>query len=193
MSALPVRDRRLIGTWRSDRRETFRHWLFAESLPVETRTRFKRIFGNLMHTYTPSRMIVELRGEGRVYRYEVLGKDRSSVAIRSWERDVAEGEITHVHFIGAHATGSLPLPGSGSSSGACPARRACRRGPRDRTENARPASQAAQPHAGVRVVMDRFRPTIRMRANRRARWVRATPDVSELHGCGDRARLIRPF
>ena len=95
-------DRRLLGTWRSDARQTFRYWLFAENVPAETRKRFKRIFGKLTHTYSPTRFVSDFRGERTVYRYEVLGKDAGSIAIRYWRRDDPEGEISHIHFSDPH-------------------------------------------------------------------------------------------
>ena len=97
-----ARERRLLGTWRSDTKQTFRYWLFAENVSQEGRRRFKRIFGKLTHTYTPSRMVSDFRGGRTVYSYEVLGKDGSSVAIRYWKRGDPEGEIMHIHFAGPH-------------------------------------------------------------------------------------------
>ncbi|MEO8753748.1 MAG: hypothetical protein ABI624_13830 [Casimicrobiaceae bacterium] len=94
-------DHRLLGTWRSDRRETFRYWLFAANVPEQTRSRFKRIFGKLTHTYTRSRMTSVYRGDTTVYRYEVLGQDADSVAIRYWNNEYPEGNLSHIHFSGS--------------------------------------------------------------------------------------------
>src|SRR5439155_9865528 len=99
---MPMRDRRLLGTWRSDARRTLKGWVFPPRMSAARRERFARIFGKLVIRYTPTRIISEFRGEQTVERYRVLGRDPGSVAIFAWENDRRLGQITHIHFNKKH-------------------------------------------------------------------------------------------
>lgn len=92
-------DRRLLGTWRSDRRRTLKEWRFRRPLSPVRRKAFLKIFGKLQLTYTRKRMRGVL-GDHRFARsYEVLACDSDSVAIRYYD-DVLmqEWRIAHIHF-----------------------------------------------------------------------------------------------
>jgi len=95
-------DRRLLGTWKSDARRTFKDWIFPPELSEKKRKRFKKLFGKLTLHYTPSRIISDYRGERQIKHYEVLGKDSGSVAILSWSSDRRTAEIDHIRFQGQH-------------------------------------------------------------------------------------------
>lgn len=98
----PKTDRRLIGTWQSDRPATVKEWHFSKRLTPERRRRFLDIFGHLCVTYTRTRMRVVFREESFVQRYELLAADGYSVAIRC-EDTLLFGSwcIQHIHFEGA--------------------------------------------------------------------------------------------
>lgn len=91
-------DRRLLGTWKSDARRTLERWVFPSGLSAAKRQRFARLFGKLTVRYTPSRIFSNFKGHRTVDHYRVLGRDRGSVAILSWEDDPSHGEISHIHF-----------------------------------------------------------------------------------------------
>jgi hypothetical protein len=94
-------DKRLLGTWRSDRRRTVPDWRFAKRLSPEKRRKFLAIFGKLQVTYTRTC----IRGVLRDYRftqpYELLAADSDTVAIRYHDTQLtSEWRIQHIHFLG---------------------------------------------------------------------------------------------
>ena len=102
MPALPPKlDEDLVGTWRSDRRRTVAEWRFTKRLTPERRRKFLGIFGKLRLTYTRTR-IRGVYGDYRYTpRYEVLGADSDTVAIRFEDTQVTgEWRLQHLHFEG---------------------------------------------------------------------------------------------
>lgn len=86
-------ERRLLGTWRSDRRTTFRH-LRARvgSTPAQVR-RFKSLFGRMEVRWTRSRVYSRMSSGDADWNwqpYEVIASDSSSVVVRT--PDVTPGE-----------------------------------------------------------------------------------------------------
>ena len=97
----PKTDRRLLGTWRSDRKPTVSEWRFKKRLTPARRRKFLDIFGHLRVTYTRTRIRGVLRDYRFTQRYELLAADSESVAIR-YEDTQLTGEwlIQHIHFEG---------------------------------------------------------------------------------------------
>src|SRR2546422_213964 len=94
-------DRRLLGTWRSDRHRTVAGWRFSKRLTPERRRKFLGIFGKLRVTYTRTRIRGVLRDYKFVQRYELLAADSDSVAIRYEDKQLTgEWRIQHIHFEG---------------------------------------------------------------------------------------------
>lgn len=95
----PRTDKRLLGTWRTDRRRTVAEWHFAKRLAPRRRRKFLAIFGKLRLTYTPTR-IRGVYGDYRyIQRYEVLATDSDTVAIRYEDKQVTgQWRIQHIHF-----------------------------------------------------------------------------------------------
>jgi len=95
----PKYDRRLIGTWKSDRRRTFRNWKWS-STATPKRIRFlKSLFGKLIIRWTRTRYYAELDGYRSVEKYDVVARDDDSVVIRA--RDwTGEQKLTQIHFEG---------------------------------------------------------------------------------------------
>ncbi len=94
-------DKRLLGTWRSDRRRTVAEWRFSKPISSKNKRMFLAIFGKLEITYTRKR----IRGSLEDYRfsqpYEVLASDSDSVAIRCFDKDLTkEWRIRHIFFLG---------------------------------------------------------------------------------------------
>ena len=101
MSKRPRTDRRLLGTWCSDREATVAEWRFRKRLSPEKRRRFLDIFGHLRITYSPTRVRVIFHKEEAVGRYELLATDPESVAIRHGVMSLDETpRIQHLHFEG---------------------------------------------------------------------------------------------
>ncbi len=94
-------DRRLLGTWRSDRQPTVTDWRFTKRLTPERRRKFLDIFGHLRVTYTRTRIRGVLRDYRLTQRYEVLAADSDTVAILYEDAQLtSKWRIQHIHFEG---------------------------------------------------------------------------------------------
>ena len=92
--------RRLLGTWKSDRRYTL-----SEIRPrLRKRSRklrlFASIFGHLTLKFTRGRLYSQFKGDLDVTRYRVLAQDRDSVAILIRDGFLGKPRIQHIHFDG---------------------------------------------------------------------------------------------
>jgi len=96
----PKTDRRLLGTWRSDRRRTVKEWRFLPRTPQRIRKRLAAIFGHLALRYTRRRLYSDYRGDRQTHEYEVLASDAESVAIIYRDLSEREWKILHIHFEG---------------------------------------------------------------------------------------------
>lgn len=99
----PKWDKRLLGTWKSDRRRTFQHWKPSPGCSAATERKFKSLFGKLMITWKRGTLITEYDGDPFEARpYEVVARDSESVVIRC--RDFlcdfpdAEDCLYQIHF-----------------------------------------------------------------------------------------------
>lgn len=95
----PKLDRRLLGTWRSDRRRTFRHYKPGPRSTVEGQRKFKSIFGKLIVRWTARRCHFEFdetrfKGSRWSRPYDVVASDETSVIVRS------DGVLSQLHFEG---------------------------------------------------------------------------------------------
>ena len=100
-STTSTTDKRLLGTWRTDRGRTVAEWRFRKRLTPQKRRKFLAIFGKLRVTYTRTR-IRGIYGDYRfAQRYQVVAMDSDSVAIRYEDTQVTgQWRIQHVHFEG---------------------------------------------------------------------------------------------
>ena len=92
-------DRRLLGTWRSDKRQTFKEWLWRPGTPAGRKRKLKNLFGKLKVRFTRQRIQMTLPGWKYVGPYEVLGSDSDSVAIQYWDTLLEIPRIHHLHFV----------------------------------------------------------------------------------------------
>ncbi len=98
---LPIPHQRLLGTWKSDRRRTFRNWKpSAQATPAQTR-KFKSLFGRLTIRWTSKRGYSSFdnvfdKGEP----YAVVACDDDSLVIRTAKpKWLGEGtELHHIYF-----------------------------------------------------------------------------------------------
>lgn len=98
--AHPKTDSRLLGTWQSDRRRTFRHWKPKPGArPVAIR-KFKSLFGELVVRWTRKRCYSELGEFRRRVDYELVARDSSSVVIREWDEFVEDHRLRYITFDG---------------------------------------------------------------------------------------------
>jgi hypothetical protein len=124
----PKIDKRLLGTWKSDKRRTFAEWNWKKNTPPKKREKLKSFFGKLEITYTRTRVISALRHRKweQTRRYAVLATDDTSVAIVQFgktevkdrrrydlanleflEEFCSKPQIEHIHFDKKHFWVSL--------------------------------------------------------------------------------------
>jgi hypothetical protein len=120
----PKWDKRLLGVWKSDRKRTFKEWVWTKKLSPQKKRRFESIFGKLEITFTRGKIIHTLRHQRweQSRRYLVAATDENGVAIvqygklniknpRKYDRinlEILEStfparpEISHLHFDKKH-------------------------------------------------------------------------------------------
>lgn len=76
-------DKRLLGTWKSDRTRTFNEWKWTKKLSSKRMERFQALFGKLEITYSRTRVTSSLnyRHWEQSRRYMLVAADKESVAI----------------------------------------------------------------------------------------------------------------
>lgn len=93
-------DTRLLGTWQSDRRRTFRHWKPKPGCPLKSLRRLKAMFGELVVRWTRTRCYSELGEFRSVDPYELVARDPSSVVVRVWDQLVEDYRLRYITFDG---------------------------------------------------------------------------------------------
>jgi hypothetical protein len=94
-------DKRLLGSWRSDRRRTVAEWRFRKRLAPKRRRWFLGVFGKLRVTYTRTRIRSVFDDSRFTQRYKVLAADSDTVAIYFEDMKVTgQWRIQHIHFEG---------------------------------------------------------------------------------------------
>lgn len=93
-------DPRLLGTWRSDRRRTLRHFKPKPGCPPQSLRRFKALFGKLVVEWGRGGCRTELDGYGKSVLYEVVATDATSVVVRSRDERTGQHCLQHIHFDG---------------------------------------------------------------------------------------------
>jgi hypothetical protein len=94
-------DRRLLGTWQSDRGRTLKNWKSsAKSVAKRKRAQrvFHSIFGKLVIRWTRRRWHSEYDGERESRAYEIVASDFQSVVIHSVAPG-SKGQLTYIRFI----------------------------------------------------------------------------------------------
>jgi hypothetical protein len=89
-------DRRLLGTWRSDRRRTLQHYKPGPKSTPRRWWKFRSIFGKLTVRWTARRWYSDFEGSRTSAPYEVVASDETSVVVRG----VDSKELVHIHFEG---------------------------------------------------------------------------------------------
>jgi hypothetical protein len=95
-------DRRLLGTWKSDKRKTFRHFVPRPGAKPEGVRKLKTLFGKLVVRWTPTKCHTELDGCRESYSYELVDKDQDSVVLRCPDPLSKNERLVQIHFEGDH-------------------------------------------------------------------------------------------
>ncbi|MBN8549381.1 MAG: hypothetical protein J0M12_08715 [Deltaproteobacteria bacterium] len=77
----PKLDKRLIGTWRSDRALTLKWWTFPPNVTPAKRARFGRLFGKLTFRITKDRIYGTFDDSKWTNTYVILAADSDSVVL----------------------------------------------------------------------------------------------------------------
>jgi hypothetical protein len=100
--SLPNIDRRLLGTWKSDRRRTFRHFRPKAGCSPASFRKFRALFGKLVIRWGHGKSYAELDGHRSVTAYEVVASDSRSVVIRYFDSLAGEDRLRQIHFDGEY-------------------------------------------------------------------------------------------
>ena len=93
-------EKRLLGTWLSDRQRTLKELRFRPGTSRKSREWLRASFGHLRLTYTRHQIRTVLKDFQTTDAYEVLVSDANSVAIRWHCKVTDEWDIRHIHFHG---------------------------------------------------------------------------------------------
>lgn len=74
-------DRRLLGTWRSDKEKTTALWKYTKEISNEDRQKFEAIFGKLTWRITSRRWEAEFEDQKWGGPYSVIAADKRSVVV----------------------------------------------------------------------------------------------------------------
>jgi hypothetical protein len=93
-------DRRLLGTWQSDRRRTFRHFKPKPGCSPHALRKLKGLFGKLVVRWGRGVYVTELDGHQTSVRYEVVATDAESVVVRFRDELSGSDQLQQIHFAG---------------------------------------------------------------------------------------------
>src|SRR5438552_1276938 len=93
-------DKRLIGTWRSDRAKTLKEIRLGRDISKSKLSFYNKILGKLTHRFTRTRFIMNGIGEEESRIYRVVAIDLGSVAITVNGKGKHRPHIVHIHFEG---------------------------------------------------------------------------------------------
>lgn len=95
----PKWDKRLLGTWKSDRRRTFQHWKPKPNCPPSKTRKFKAIFGRLTVRWERGKLHSAFEEPLDVQTYRVVASDDYSVVIQL-DCSVFGERLVQIHFEG---------------------------------------------------------------------------------------------
>jgi len=103
-----MRDQRLLGTWRSDRRRTARDISARSDIPKSKKAKLIAIFGHLTLRYTATRCYSTFRGDAESCVYKVVAKNADgALVVRPSDSPRGDALLQHVRFEGRHYWVSL--------------------------------------------------------------------------------------
>ena len=98
VAKVPKFDKRLIGTWKSDRRRTFQHYKAKPGTDPKQLRKLKSLFGKMTIRWGRGKHHSDLEGSLSSAEYEIIGRDSSSVVVRLWDDLLQEYQVRQIHF-----------------------------------------------------------------------------------------------
>ncbi|MET0551882.1 MAG: hypothetical protein ABW221_02520 [Vicinamibacteria bacterium] len=95
-----MHDRRLLGTWKSDRRRTMREVNARTDFSAKAKDFLGGVFGHLVLRYTRTRCHSTFRGAADWSSYRVVARDAYGLLLVSSHPDEREERLFHIHFEG---------------------------------------------------------------------------------------------
>ncbi len=95
-------DNRLLGTWKSDRRRTFKHFRPRPDCSPQSLRKFKSIFGKMVVRWDSDTCQTDLDGCKQTAAYEVIARDSVSVVVRCYDQLAQEARLLQIFFEGDH-------------------------------------------------------------------------------------------
>ncbi len=83
-------DKRLLGTWKSDKDRTVKLWRYKQDLSEEQKTKFEAIFGKLTRRFTSTHAYSDYEDQKTEARYWVVAADSRSVVVSFSEEGKVE-------------------------------------------------------------------------------------------------------
>jgi hypothetical protein len=108
--SVPKFDRRLLGTWKSDRRRTFKNFRPKPGATRAAMQRLKAMFGKLVIRWGRGKYHTEYDGHCESFDYEIVARDTTCVIIRCYDNLAREWRLRQITFDGDHYW--IPLGGS---------------------------------------------------------------------------------
>lgn len=95
-------DRRLIGTWKSDRRKTFLHYKPPTDFTPARTEKFKALFGKFTIRWGRGKYHTLMDGFRATHPYQIVANDDTSVVIRVHDEILDRDCLRQIHFEGDH-------------------------------------------------------------------------------------------
>lgn len=91
-------DKRLLGTWKSDRERTFARYKKPQGVTAASHRKFQALFGSMFIEWKRGTYEADLDGTKFNGSYEVLGYDSVCVVIRAWDSIFEEHRLHQLVF-----------------------------------------------------------------------------------------------
>jgi hypothetical protein len=99
----PKTDKRLLGTWRSDKDRTLKEWAFKATATRKHRRVIRGVFGKLRITYTRKYIHYVLGDWRQKSAYRIICRDPYSIAILYWDSMGEEWRAEYIRFDGKNS------------------------------------------------------------------------------------------
>jgi len=92
-------DKRLLGTWQSDRARTLKELRYRPGMTAKQRKVFRGLFGHLRLSYGRKYVRGVLKDYHFTDLYEVIASDEDSVVTRVYSKVLEQWTLYHIHFV----------------------------------------------------------------------------------------------
>lgn len=99
-TTLPSFDRRLLGTWKSDRRKTFEHYKPPSRMSQEQFRKLRLLFGKLIIRWGKGKVSTSICNFKESAPYKIIAGDSKSVVIQAEHLIYGPDCLTQIHFEG---------------------------------------------------------------------------------------------